>query len=128
MDIMAALIALLMPVLASVESGNNPNAVGDGGKAVGIYQIHPGYVQDVNRIARTAYTLDDRKDPVKAAEMVTIYLTHYGERYVRITGNEINLEALARMHNGGPNGWKMQATESYWKKCGTLLVMEWAEK
>jgi hypothetical protein len=25
-------------------------------------------------------------------------------------------EKIARMHNGGPNGWKISATDKYWDK------------
>ena len=35
------LIALILPVLAMVESNNNPSAVGDNGRAVGVLQIWP---------------------------------------------------------------------------------------
>ena len=36
----------LLPALALVESRNDPKAVGDGGDAIGIYQIHQSYWQD----------------------------------------------------------------------------------
>ena len=40
----------LMDAIEQVESGGNANAVGDGGAAIGAFQIHKIYVDDVNRI------------------------------------------------------------------------------
>ena len=113
---MTALISAILAYLVSVESGGNPAAVGDRGRAVGLYQIHPIYVADVNRIAGARYTLSDRTDPAKSREMVVIYLRHYGERYERITGKKATLEVLAAIHNGGPNGWKKPKSTEYAKK------------
>ena len=124
MNTLAALIAVLLPVFAKVESNNNPNAVGDKGNAVGIYQIWPSYVEDVNRISKRSYTLEDRKDAKKSKEMVEIYLTHYGRRVERLTGRKATLEDLARIHNGGPNGFKKDCTKKYWSRCKKHLKGE----
>jgi len=102
--------------LASVESGGNPSAVGDGGRSVGLYQISKIYVDDVNRIAGTRYTHDDRFDPVKSRKMVGIYLAHYGRRYTRMTGHPTTLDVLAAIHNGGPDGWRKSSTLKYRQK------------
>ncbi len=59
----------LIPALIEVESGGQSEAVGDGGNAIGVLQIWPIMVQDVNRITGKRYTLADRKCPVKAVEM-----------------------------------------------------------
>lgn len=115
-SLLASLLALLLPALAKVESNNQARAVGDNGRAVGILQIHPKYVQDVNRIAGTGYTLEDRKNPRKSFQMAAIYLTHYGKAYHRTTGKQPTLEVLARIHNGGPFGYRMAATGKYWSK------------
>ncbi|MDD5459706.1 MAG: transglycosylase SLT domain-containing protein [Phycisphaerae bacterium] len=69
----------MLDAIAIVESGNNPNAVNDNGKAIGVYQIWPIYVDDANRIAKKRYTYADRKCPVKSREMVRIVLKHYGK-------------------------------------------------
>jgi hypothetical protein len=98
----------LIPALIQVESGGEYRAVGDHGKAVGILQIHAEYVQDVNRIAGTHYTLRDRLDRQKSIDMTRIYLAHYGK------GKTI--EQTARVHNGGPAGHKKQSTVKYWNK------------
>lgn len=102
--------------IAWVESRNNDNAIGDGGRAVGRYQLWKVYVDDVNRISGRSYTYDDRCDAGKSLEMVKIYLAYYGRRYERLTGKKATWEILARIHNGGPNGWKKKSTKKYWDK------------
>ena len=100
-----------------VESNLNPNAIGDNGEAVGALQIHKEYVDDVNRIlGYKAYTYDDRKDTTKSYMMAYVYLVHYGRRYKKLTGEDPTPVVYARIHNGGPNGWKKDATIEYGKK------------
>ena len=116
------LLAILLPALAIVESSGNPKAVNAKENACGLYQIRPIYLADVNRIlGKEAYTLDDRFDPQKSAEIVKIYLTHYGKVYQKQTGKTPTLEVLARIHNGGPSGWKKESTKDYWKKLRNKL-------
>jgi len=112
--------------IAIVESNGNDNAVGDNGRAFGRYQIWESYVTDVNRIAGTTFSHKDAHDPQKAAYMVEVYLTHYGQVYQRKTGNRPSSEVLCRIHNGGPNGWKKEATVKYWKKCRRVLNRQMA--
>ena len=111
----------LLDAIAYVESNYNDSAVGDGGTAVGRYQLHRIYVDDVNRIAGTHYTYSDRYDPVKSRQMVIIYLTYYGDLYTRTTGNVATNEVLARIHNGGPYGYRKPATIRYWNKVNNKL-------
>lgn len=113
---MKELILLLIPALCQVESSNNPLAIGDNGKAVGILQIHPILIEDVNRIYGTKYTLEDRKDPAISKLICQQYLTYWGKRYKLNTGKEPGLEVLAKIWNAGPNGWKKPVTEKYWHK------------
>lgn len=99
----------LWRAIVAVESGGNPRAVGDGGRAVGIVQIHKILVDDVNRITgRSAYSYDDRLSPVFSRSMWAIYLGHYA----RGRSNEF----AARCWNGGPTGHRKAATLPYWAK------------
>lgn len=107
--------------IAVVESGLDTMAIGDGGDAVGMYQIHKIYVDDVNRIANTSYTYNDRFNKEKSLEMVKIYLNHYSKVYKNKTGKEATNEVKARIHNGGPDGWSKKSTERYWKKVKKYL-------
>jgi hypothetical protein len=98
----------LWEAVCAVESGGNPRAIGDGGKAAGIAQIWAITVKDINRFAGTRYTLSDRFDPVKSKEMFNLYVEHYGKGR--------SLQYKARLWNGGPGGNNKTATIAYWKK------------
>lgn len=88
----------LLDALQTVES--NGNAIGDGGKAVGILQVHPCVVADVNRIHGTR-------------QIARLYLSHYCK-----TDSD---EANARTWHGGPRGSKCKATIAYWRKVQAAL-------
>jgi hypothetical protein len=80
---------------------------------VGPAQIWAVTVRDINRIAGTRFTLADRHDLAKSADMFRIYTDFYGARY----GYPITDETRARIWNGGPNGPRnKRATERYWQK------------
>ena len=105
-------LALLFSAIVAVESGGDVNAVGDRGRAVGPAQIWAVTVQDVNRIYGTRYTLADRRDLGKSAEIFRLYTDHYGRRF----GHPITDETRARVWNGGPNGPRSPRTLKYWQK------------
>ena len=109
-------IAILLNALIAVESCGNPAAIGDIGQAVGILQICPECVQDVNRITGKSYTLHDRKNVSKSREICTAYLMHYGKQYERRTGKTATAEIYARIWNGGPYGYSREGTRVYWRK------------
>ena len=106
----------LLRAISKVESNNKELAIGDSGKAYGAFQIHKIYVDDVNRFSVKKYKHTDAFNKKIAEEIVVKYLQHYGRRYEKITGRPVSREALARIHNGGPDGWKKTATIKYWKK------------
>lgn len=96
----------LLDAIALVESNNRANAVGDGGSAVGAYQIRPIFLRDVNRILGwNKYELTDRWDPEKSRAMARVYLDHYG--------GGLTLIDQARQYNGGPRGHLKRATEPF---------------
>lgn len=113
---MESIIAMLISALMIVESDGRADAIGDSGRAVGILQITPVCVQDINRFAKTQYTIEDRADEKKSIEMCWRYLYHYGNKYKRDTGYEPTAETLARIWNGGPNGYNDARTRRYWAK------------
>ena len=111
----------LLNAIKTVESNGKSDAIGDNGKAVGAYQLWKTYVDDVNNIlknkgSKIRFTYNDRFNAHKSRVMTLIYLKHYGKVYERKTGKVATDEILAKIHNGGPNGWKKQATEKYWNK------------
>ena len=76
----------------------------------------------MNRISGRTFTLEDRKDPKRALEMVKIYTSHYGKIYTDRTGLPVTDEVIARIHNGGSwRGAVKECTEKYWRKVKTVL-------
>ena len=105
----------LLAAIALVESGNDANSVGDCGAAVGMYQIHKIFVDDTNRILRRKeFSYNDRYSPVRSRQMIKIYWNHYAT--VKRLGRKPTRQDKARIHNGGPNGYKKQSTLKYWRK------------
>lgn len=49
------------------------------------------------------------------------YWRYYGYRYKVITRKPVTYEVLARMHNGGPDGWKKASTLAYWYKVKKVM-------
>ncbi len=108
----------LLDAIEWVESKGKVDAIGDDGAAVGAYQIHKIYVDDVNRIWEDLFHDDapvfaysERTSRTMSRWMATIYLKHYGGTF----------EEMARKHNGGPQGHKKESTKPYWEKVKARL-------
>lgn len=111
----------LLDAIEQVESGGDSNAVGDGGAAIGAYQIHKIYVDDVNRLFGETFTYEDRWNRLKSRWMTRWYIQYYAS--VTQPQSEIQyFEYAARIHNGGPNGWKKESTKPYWEKVKRFLA------
>lgn len=107
--------AALLMALHGAECDLRPNPPpGDGGRALGVLQIQMVVIDDVNRIYKTKYVHKDALDKKKAFEICRLYLGYWGAQYKKKTGKEPTDEVLARIWNGGPNGWKKKATDDYW--------------
>lgn len=120
--------ALIYGVVLRENPSRNPNAVGDKhmrNKAYGLLQIRAPYLKDVNKIAgrdeirkrwgKDKLTMKDMKDQAKAEWAFHVYLSHYGKIYTHRTGKIPTVEVYARIHNGGPNGWRDKDTLKYGK-------------
>ena len=101
-------IERLLDAIAHIESHYDPDAVGDGGRALGAYQIHRVYWEDGTRLLGVDWPHRDATNPKKARRVVKAYLLHYG--------NGKSLVEMARIHNGGPCGYKKKATVRYARK------------
>ena len=97
---------------------NRPSLKGNDGE-LGPLQITKQYVDDVNRITGTSYSYYDRGAAGACYGMMWIYWDHYAT--VERLGHEPTMEDLARIHNGGPNGWKKASTKQYWRKVEAVL-------
>jgi len=98
----------LVNAIIHVESRGDIHAHNVSEDAVGVLQIRPIMVKEVNRVLGfDKYTLQDRWDKQKSIEMFNVIRQN--------TPNPTN-EKIARNWNGGPNGYKKNSTLKYWQK------------
>ena len=106
----------LVEALIQVESRGNEGAIGDtnlGVPSIGVLQIRPIMVREVNRILKRTgsekrYKKKDRFSRVKSIEMFMVWKNYHHP--------EGGFETIARNWNGGPRGYKNKRTEHYWAK------------
>jgi hypothetical protein len=93
-----------LDALAMVESSGRDNVKpGDGGRALGRYQIHDIYRREANRIVgRSKYTSTDRHSPEKAEQMIATVLKYWSHYHAR-RGVYIGPSELCSLHRQ-PNG------------------------
>ena len=107
-------------ILRIVESNNNPNATGDNGKAIGIYQIHRAYHHDALEFNPSiGGTYKDCFNPKYAEKVVRAYMDRYCTE-ARL-GRKPTIEDICRIHNGGPYGYRKESTLPFWSKCKWLV-------
>lgn len=98
---------LIINSIIQIESENNN--IARNGDNIGILQIRPIMVYEINRIlGYKKYKLKDRFDPTKSIEMFKIYTSHHTPDW--------NLELVARRWNGGYNGELKSSTLNYYLK------------
>lgn len=112
---MNSLLILLIPILITIESGGDNNAVGDSGCAIGCLQIHKIMVDDVNRILGKPgyYKYTDRTNREKSIAMAMIYFRHYAPNKIEHLNKTDQLVLMGRIWNGGPRGHHKDATVKY---------------
>ena len=108
----------ILEAVRAIETGGETNggrdAIGDGGRAIGPYQIHRAYFVD----AGVAGRYDDCRDPDYSRRVVLAYWT----RWCPDALEHGDAEVLARTHNGGPEGARKPGTLVYWLKVEERLV------
>ncbi len=102
-------------------------------KAYGDFQIRLTCLADVNKFVgkkqmrrvwkKDKLTMHDMLDQKKAEWVFVTYLSHWGKVYTQETGKIPTVEVYARIHNGGPNGWKKWNTRRY-----GMLVAQYAKE
>ena len=115
--------------IKQVESCGNENAVGDNGRSIGALQIQRCYYNDaVERNSSlqsgkyAGYKYENCSGPGSfeySREVAQGYMNRYATE--RRLGHPPTYEDMARIHNGGPNGYKMEATVKYWEKVKKIL-------
>jgi hypothetical protein len=107
----------ILRAIRQVETGgcaDPANAVGDGGRAIGPYQIHKAYWQDAVEYDRSiGGTYADCRNEAYARRVVLAYMSRYCKAWTD--------ETVARIHNGGPKGHRKSATLPYWSKVAAEL-------
>lgn len=84
--------------------------MGDYGNAIGAYQIWRDYWQDAVEYDKSIQgKYEDCFTRNYAERIVVAYLNRYAPEGA-------SWETLARIHNGGPKGYKIKATAEYWEK------------
>lgn len=113
----------LLQAMRKVESAapDNPNgdenAVGDGGKAIGVLQIWESYWKDAVERSGIGGSYKDCKGD-GSTEYSKRVIRAYMQRYAnsRRLRRQATDEDIARIHNGGPNGYEKPETLGYWEK------------
>lgn len=100
----------LLNAMYQVESSGGKVLVGDGGKAIGPYQIWETYWRDaVQHDPSIGGVYADCMDKEYSERVIRAYWSRYAPKGATV-------EQLARIHNGGPSGHKRASTAKYWKK------------
>lgn len=113
--------APLIWAMIQVESGGNPTAVNKKEDAVGILQIRPCVITDVNEKYKTTFSSWDRLEIQESIHICSLYLHYWGYQYSIRTSKAPTSEILARIWNGGPVGWERLSTMSYWVNVHSYL-------
>lgn len=111
----------LLDAICKVESNCESDAVGDGGKAIGPFQIWRVYWSDaVEFDPSIGGVYEDCLDKEYAEKVVRAYWRRYANE--RRLGRPVTDEDRARIHNGGPRGYNKKSTEKYWRKVKNVLI------
>tara|TARA_S200002703_G_scaffold47948_1_gene41521 strand:- start:2699 stop:3163 length:465 start_codon:yes stop_codon:yes gene_type:complete len=89
-----------LAAIRMVESGDDPSAVGDGGRAIGCYQVWESYWKDAVEFSGLGGNYRDCYKRDYADRVVREYMKRYCTE--KRLGREPTWEDIARMHNGGP--------------------------
>lgn len=111
----------LLDAMKQVESGGNACARGDNGRSLGAYQIMEGYYMDALQFnpsladgGKTYNNVWGIGSEPYSERVISNYMGRYAtpERL----GRQPTFEDIARIHNGGPNGYRKTATMPYWSR------------
>tara|TARA_R110000851_G_scaffold43505_1_gene107503 strand:- start:1293 stop:1766 length:474 start_codon:yes stop_codon:yes gene_type:complete len=110
----------LIDALIQIESNGNDDAVGDNGNAIGCLQIWKIYHTDATERSNIGGKYLDCYTRSYAIMVFDAYM----QRYARSAWTDplkFDAEKVARIHNGGPKGYKKTATIKYWNKVKKVL-------
>ena len=105
----------LVDAIIMVESNGNDEAVGDNGNAIGCLQIWKIYHTDAIERSGIGGSYKDCYNREYAIKVFDAYMRRYA-REAWTDPKQFDAEKVARIHNGGPRGYKKKATLKYWRK------------
>ena len=102
----------LLDAICQVESNCNSDAVGDNGNAIGPYQIWYVYWQDaIEHRPEIGGSYHNCVNKEYSEKIVSAYWDRYATK--KRLGRVVTNQDRARIHNGGPNGYKKFSTLKY---------------
>ena len=109
----------ILQAIRMVESGGNDRVGdGDGGRAIGPYQIHEIYWRDATaQEPDLGGSYQDCRDRAYAERVLAAYM----ERHAPAAWQRGEAQTIARVHNGGPLGPQKAATRGYWLRVRSYL-------
>jgi hypothetical protein len=102
--------------IGHIETLNTDSLIGDSGRAYGRYQIHDVCFTASGLKNLLNYEHKDMFDSVKAERVFWAVMGINCHVYAQKYGKYPDYRDLARMWNGGPNGYQNEATLNYLKK------------
>lgn len=87
--------------IALIESSNKPHAVGDNGRALGLFQIHSVVVREFNNFHKNHYTHKDMLDPAKAEIVARWYISERIPAMLRHYRKEESVKNIIWAYNAG---------------------------
>ena len=111
----------LVNALIQVESNGNDDAVGDNGNAIGCLQIWKIYHTDATERSNIGGKYLDCYTRSYSIKVFDAYMRRYA-RDAWTNPLKFDAEKVARIHNGGPKGYKKNATLKYWAKVQSQLT------
>ena len=103
----------IFDAIVEVESGGNPNAVGDGGKAHGLAQAWgPAWREGCEALGVHWDYVTGVRDLRKCNKIFHAYTSLYGAR---------TDQQRARIWKGGPRGDRRRSTLPYWRKVSLAM-------
>lgn len=90
-----------LPIIAQIESSGRADAIGDGGKALGLYQLHSACITDFNKRHKTAYSHKDALNPDIASKIANWYANYEVPRLLRHFKQSDTLENRLTAYNMG---------------------------
>ena len=109
----------LLDAIRKVESNGDCSKIGKVGE-LGCYQIRECYWQDaLEHDSSIGGEYEDVIDREYAEKVIYAFWNRYATE--KRLGRPVTDEDRARIHNGGPNGYKKTSTIKYWDKIKEIL-------